>query len=298
MKKLRVLALVMAFVMAMTMFVGCGKEKEEEKKKEADTIKIGFIGPLTGETAQYGENVRNGAKMYIDEVNAAGGINGKQIEFIDYDDKSEPTDAASAYSRLVDQDGVCAIIGPVTTNCANAVAELAAEDGIPVITSSGTGDSLTEVGKTFFRTCYKDSFQGTKIAQYMSEILGYKKVAVLYNSAADYSVGLANAFKAECEKVGITIVANESYAGGDTDYKSQLTNIAAAAPEAIFFPFYYSECYMAAQQAKEANVNVPFFGGDGFAGLCEIESVDPKVVEGFIFSDHFFVEDKNTAAKS
>lgn len=292
-------ALVLALVMCAAMFAACGSTTPPaeggEAAPEGDTIKIGFIGPLTGDTAQYGEAVSNGAKSYFDKVNAEGGVDGKQIEFITMDSKGDPTDAANAYTRLVDEDGVCAIIGPVLTGETLAVAELAAEDGIPCVTASATGDTITDIGDTLFRTCFKDSFQGTKMADYAADVMGYKNVAILYNNADEYSVGLAEAFRAEAATKGVTIVADESYATDDTDFKAQLTNIKDANPEAVFFPFYYDQCYMAAQQAKEVGLTVPFMGGDGLSGLSSIEGVDATVIEGFMFSDHFSADGGNDA---
>ena len=292
-------ALVLALVMCAAMFAACGgttpPAEGGEAAPEGDTIKVGFIGPLTGSTAQYGEAVSNGAQLYFDRLNAGGGIGGKQVEFIKMDSKGDPTDAANAYTRLVDEDGVCAIIGPVLTGETLAVAELAAEDGIPCVTASATGDSITDIGDSLFRTCYTDSYQGTNMANYAADVLGYKKVAVLFNNSDEYSTGLANAFRAQAEAKGITIVANESFVTDDTDFKSQLTNINNAAPDAVYYPGYYNDCYMAAQQAKEVGLTVPFLGGDGLSGLVGIEGVDPAVIEGFVFTNHFDPSGNETA---
>ncbi|MEA5051204.1 MAG: ABC transporter substrate-binding protein [Oscillospiraceae bacterium] len=288
----RFTALLAILALCVTFFAGCSAGKAADSEGAGDgnvdgTIKIGFIGPLTGDTAQYGNAVCNGAKMYFDKVNAEGGINGMKIDYITLDSEGDPATAVNAYSRLVDQEGVCAIVGPVLTGETVAVAEEAAADGIPMVTASATGDSITDIGDTLFRTCFKDSFQGTKMADYISEVLGYTKVAALYNNADAYSTGLYGAFEAECAVKGIEIVDTESFATGDTDFKAQLTNIAAKSPEALYFPCYYADCYMAASQAKEIGLNVPFLGGDGFDGLCGIENVDPTIIEGFIYSAHF-----------
>lgn len=298
MKGNKFFAIALALVMCVSLFAACTPKAGGETgggETGAETIKIGFIGPLTGGTAQYGEAVSNGAQAYFDKVNAEGGVDGKQIEFIKMDSKGDPTDAANAYTRLVDQDGVCAIIGPVLTGETLAVAELAAEDGVPCITASATGDGITDIGDSLFRTCFKDSFQGTKMAEYAASVGGYKNVAILYNNADEYSVGLAEAFRAEAANVGLTVVADESYATDDTDFKAQLTNIKNANPEAVFFPYYYDQCYMAAQQAKEVGLDVPFMGGDGLSGLVNIEGVDASVIEGFMFSDHFSADGGNDA---
>ncbi|MEG0912061.1 MAG: ABC transporter substrate-binding protein [Oscillospiraceae bacterium] len=286
------LSAILAMVLCVTLFASCSSKPEADVPEAgaSETVKLGFIGPLSGPASQYGEGCKNGVDMYINELNAKGGINGKQVELIAYDDKSEATESTSAYSRLVDEDGVVAIFGPVTTNPAEAVAALAAEDGFPLITASATGDTLTDIGDTFFRSCFKDSFQGVKMGKYASEVLGLKKVAVLINNSDAYSVGLAGAFVDSCKETGVEVVANESYSGDDADFKSQLTNIAAAKPEALYIPYYYENVYAIAQQAKEVGLNVPFLGGDGFDGLLGIENVDATLLEGFIFTNHYSQE--------
>ena len=288
-KMKRLVSCFLLVVMFTMMLTSCGAQKEEE----AATFKIGFIGPLTGATSMYGNAVMNGAQMYFDEVNKNGGINGKQVEFITVDTEGDKAKAKNAYERLVNVDEVCAIIGPVLTGETEVVAQAAATDGIPCITASATGDGLTSYGDALFRTCFKDSFQGVKIADYVKEVLGLKTVAVLYANNDAYSNGLYEAFRDECSKIGLDIVATESYATGDSDYKAQLTNIANAAPEAVFFPYYYAECYDAATQAKDLGLNVPFLGGDGFSALLSYEGIDKSVIEGFVYSDHFSSEAGN-----
>jgi len=283
------LSVLLMAVMLMVMLTSCGSEKEEE----AESYKIGFIGPLTGATSMYGNAVMNGAQMYFDMINSAGGVNGKAIEFICVDTEGDKAKAKNAYERLVNVDGVCAIVGPVLTGETEVVAQAAAADGIPVITASATGDSLTTYGDSLFRTCFKDSFQGVKLADYAKEVLGMNNVAVLYANNDAYSKGLYEAFKDECASNGLNIVATESYATGDSDYKAQLTNIANAAPEALFFPYYYAECYDAATQAKDLGMTVPFLGGDGFSALLSYEGADMSVIEGFVYSDHFSSEAGN-----
>jgi branched-chain amino acid transport system substrate-binding protein len=282
-------SMLMIAVILCMMLSSCGGKKEEE----ASTYKIGFIGPLTGATSMYGNAVMNGAQMYFDEVNKNGGINGKQVEFITVDSEGDKAKAKNAYERLVNVDKVCAIVGPVLTGETEVVAQAAAADGIPCITASATGDTLTSYGDSLFRTCFKDSFQGVKLADYFKEVLGFSKVAVLYANNDAYSNGLYEAFRDECSKIGVDIVATESYSTEESDYKAQLTNIVAAQPEALFFPYYYAECYDAATQAKDLGLNVPFLGGDGFSALLSYEGADMSVIEGFVYSDHFSSEAGN-----
>ena len=288
-KMKKFVSVLLLAVMCTMMLTSCGAKKEEEP----ETYKIGFIGPLTGATSMYGNAVMNGAAMYFEELNKNGGINGRQVEFITMDSEGDKAKAKNAYERLATVDEVCAIVGPVLTGETEVVAQAAAADGLPLITASATGDALSSYGDALFRTCFKDSFQGVKLADYAKEVLGMSKVAVLYANNDAYSTGLYEAFKDECSKIGLEIVATESYATGDSDYKAQLTNIANAAPEAVFFPYYYAECYDAATQARDLGLTVPFLGGDGFSALLSYEGADMSVIEGFVYSDHFSSEAGN-----
>ncbi len=249
-------------------------------------VKVGFIGPLTGGTAQYGESVRNAAKMYFDEFNATN--ENFTVEFIEMDSEGDSAVAATAYNTLYDQ-GVVAIVGPVLTGETSAVAELAAEDGMPLVTASATGDTLTDIGDALYRTCFNDSFQGGKMAHYAGEVMGVKKVAVMTNTASDYSKGLANAFIATCGDLNIEVVAEESYVEGDTDFMAQLTNLSAREFDALCVPDYYGTVALIAQQAKSVGITAPFLGGDGYSGVVEIVE-DPSVLEGFVFTDHYSPE--------
>lgn len=284
-------AALLAVVMCVAMLASCGGgEKPATDENGGDTavetIKVGFIGPLTGDTAQYGNAVKNGAEMRIKEINEAGGINGATVELIAEDSTGDATEATNAYSKLVDQDGVVAIVGPVLTGETLAVAELAADDEFPMITASATGDDITNIGTTLFRTCFKDSFQGGKMGAYAAEKLGYTKIAILTNSGSDYSVGLTKSFIAACEEANVEVVAQESYADGDTDFKAQLTNIASTGCEALYVPDYYEVVALIAQQAKDTGITVPFLGGDGYDGIVA-QSEDPANVEGFYFTTHY-----------
>ena len=242
-----------------------------------ETIKVGILGPHTGDYAVYGLAVKNGAQLYIDQVNAAGGINGKQIETVVYDNKGDSTEAITAFTRMVD-DGITALIGDVLTGNTIAVVGEANPINMPMITASATASAVTYNADTdtvytnVFRTCFIDPFQGEKMAQYASEKLGAKTAAVLTMTGDDYSVGLADAFKAKCAEVGITVVADEGYSKGDVDFKAQLTNILASAPDVIFCPNYYQDDGMIVTQARELGLTSTFLGGDGWAGVSAYAS--------------------------
>ena len=242
-----------------------------------ETIKVGILGPHTGDYAVYGLAVKNGAQLYIDQVNAAGGINGKQIETVVYDNKGDSTEAITAFTRMVD-DGITALIGDVLSGNTIAVVGEANPINMPMITASATAVGVTYNADTdtvytnVFRSCFIDPFQGEKMAQYASEKLGAKTAAVLTMTGDDYSVGLADAFKAKCAEVGITVVADEGYSKGDVDFKAQLTNILASAPDVIFCPNYYQDDGMIVTQARELGLTSTFLGGDGWAGVSAYAS--------------------------
>ncbi len=242
-----------------------------------ETIKVGILGPHSGDYAVYGLAVKNGAQLYIDQVNAAGGINGKQIETIVYDNKGDSTEAITAFTRMVD-DGITALIGDVLTGNTIAVVGEANPINMPMITASATAAAVTYNADTdtvytnVFRTCFIDPFQGEKMAQYASEKLGAKTAAVLTMTGDDYSVGLADAFKAKCAAVGITVVADEGYSKGDVDFKAQLTNILASAPDVVFCPNYYQDDGMIVTQARQLGLKSTFLGGDGWAGVSAYAS--------------------------
>jgi len=294
MKKL--LCMVMVIMMAFAVLTGCTAKTEpaataadaapaadataaEEPATAAETIKVGILGPHTGDYAVYGLAVKNGAQLYIDQVNAAGGVNGKQIETIVYDNKGDSTEAITAFTRMVDE-GITALIGDVLTGNTIAVVGEAYPINMPMITASATAAAVTydadsdTVFTNVFRTCFIDPFQGEKMAQYAAEKLSATTAAIITQTGNDYSVGLADAFKAKCAELGITIVAEEGYSEGDVDFKSQLTNILAAAPDVVFCPNYYQDDGMIVTQAREIGLTSTFLGGDGWAGVAAYASAE------------------------
>ncbi|NLF34842.1 MAG: ABC transporter substrate-binding protein, partial [Clostridiales bacterium] len=246
MKKFRILALALTLVLCFGLIAGCVEDLPdvnaengviiESDDPASETIKVGLLGPDTGDVAQYGISVKNGVRLYIKELNAAGGINGKQVELINYDEEGDPQKAMTGYNALVDA-GVTAIIGDVTTGPTNAVVPLAAEDNMPMITASATAASVTYDAETdtvyenMFRSCFIDPFSGEKMADFAYNELGVATAAVLNNVGDDYSAGCTEAFVAKAAELGLEIVALESYADGKVvDFQAQLTNIAAKNP--------------------------------------------------------------------
>jgi len=246
--------------------------------------------------------VKNGAQLYIDQVNAAGGINGKQIETIVYDNKGDSTEAITAFTRMVD-DGITALIGDVLTGNTIAVVGEANPINMPMITASATAAAVTYNADTdtvytnVFRTCFIDPFQGEKMASFASEKLSAKTAAVIYNNGSDYSIGCADAFSAKCAELGIKVVATESYANGAVDFQSQLTNIAAKTPDVLFIPDYYDTIALIAQQARDAGVASTLLGSDGWDSVLTAVT-DASLIEGAYYCSGYSTQDTTEAVQT
>lgn len=264
---------------------------------QGGTIKIGGLAPLTGGVAVYGAAASNGAKLYIKELNANGGVLGQQVEFILEDEKGDATEATNAYNKLVNNDGVVAIIGDVTSKPTIAVAQRAAADNMPMISPTATAKEVTTAGTNVFRACFLDPFQGETMANFAAESLKVKTAAIIYNTGDDYSVGLYESFKTVAEAAGIQIVAAEGYAAGDIDFKAQLTNIAAANPEVLFVPDYYNTIVLIAGQAKEVGLDAALLGADGWDGVLGA-TTDASILEGAYFSNHYSTEDTDPTVQN
>ena len=251
-------------------------------------IVIGGIGPITGDAAQYGIAVNNGVMLAVDEINAAGGILGSQIKYQHYDDQHDPTAATTAYDRLLNEDGMVALVGAVTTAPTMAVAQRAAQDGIPMITPSGTGAAITQVGDDIFRACFTDPYQGELMAHYAQEKLGATTVAVLYETGSDYSKGVADAFNETAQELGMTVTSMEGYQTGTTDYNAQLSKIKEGNPDVVMAPSYYGEAAMILGQARDLGITSKFVGPDGWDGLLnQIDKSNVQALNGAFYCTQF-----------
>ena len=289
--KKRILAALMALAM-LGAFSGCsntGNGGSASGGSDSDTIRIGGLAPLTGDAASYGVAVNNGIQMAVEDINANGGIDGKQIKYIYYDEKGDTTEATNAYNKLVQDDKVVAIIGDVTTKPTLAVAQTSQQDNIPIITATATAAEVTLTGPNIFRACFTDPFQGELMASYASEKLGATKVAVLSDMADDYSSGIAEAFVAKAKELGMEVVADEKYQDGDVDFKSQLTNIKGQNPDVLFLPVYYEDLRLISAQAKEVGVTAQLCGADGWDSVLT-DNFDSSVLNGGVFCSQYSTE--------
>lgn len=280
----------MFVVGAMVLIGGCGKSGEVAKP---ETIKIGGMAPLTGALAIYGVTTTNGAELAVKEINENGGVLGKKIEYVMLDTKGDSTEAVMAYNKLVDEK-VAGIIGEVTSKPTLAVAEVAVQDNMPLITPTGTQVDITEVGPNIFRVCFTNPYQGKVLAITSKERLGANTVAVMLNNSSDYSDGIAKAFIEESEKLGMKVMGVEGYSDGDKDFRPQLTKLAAMNPDVILIPEYYEQAALIATQAREVGVKSIFVGSDGWDGIAKtLDQSAYAAIENSHFTNHFSMEDQS-----
>ncbi len=258
-------------------------------KKNTNELLIGEFGSLTGSEATFGISTNRGIRLAFDEINAAGGLHGKQIKLITLDDQGKAEEAAQAVTRLVTQDKVLAVLGEVASTRSLAAAPIAQQYKVPMISPSSTNPKVTEIGDQIFRVCFIDPFQGTVMAKFAVENLKTKKVSILRDVKSDYSMGLADYFASKVKELGGEIVSDVSYSTGDTNFKAQLTKIKGTSPEAIFIPGYYTEVGLIAKQAKELGLIIPLLGGDGWDS-AKLSEIGGEAINGQYFSNHYTTE--------
>lgn len=273
MKKIALVALA-AMVLSIS---GCAKS-------ESNSIKVGGVAPLSGNVAVYGVECKNGIDLAVEEINAAGGINGKTVEFLCEDDEGSPDKTVNAFKKLITKDRVKYVIGSLTSGCTQAITTLAQASKVVQIAPAATAPAITEAGNYIFRACFIDPFQGTVGGKFAYENLNAKKAAVLYDAGNDYSVGLQDNFVATFKALGGEVVAVESYATGDKDFNAQLTKIKNSKPDVVYLPDYYGTVALIAKQLRAQGINTPLIGGDGWDGLTA--SAGDEVLNGF-YSNHY-----------
>ena len=289
----KVLSLTAAVAMTATMMPVSVFAAEDE------TFKIGVIGPMTGDYAQYGLGVYHAAQVAAEEINANGGFNGYNVEILDAgDDQGDPEKAVNAYNDLLDK-GMQMLCGTVTSGACIAVGAEAAESTF-MFTPSGTALDCITAGSNEFRMCFTDPAQGTKSAEFIGEHKLATKVAVLYDSMADYNSGVHDAFVAAAEENGLEVVADEAYTtDNNTDYSVQLKKIKDSGAELLFLPNYYSDNALILQQAHDAGMDdIKKFGVDGMDGILGVENFDTSLAEGVMLLTPFSAtsEDEKTKA--
>lgn len=251
-----------------------------------DKVRIGVFMSLTGSTANFGISSVNGIKMAADEVNSAGGINGKQIELLVQDDRSDASEAATIVTKFVTQDQVHGILGEVASSRSIAAAPIAQNAKIPMLTPSSTNPEVTKKGDFIFRSCFIDPVQGAAIAQFAARTLNAKRAAIMVDRKNDYSTGLEKVINETFTRMGGQIVATQSYQEGDQDFNAQLTSLKGANPEVIFVPGYYNDVGLIAKQARDKGITVPLVGGDGWDS-AQLYAIGGTALDGSFFTNHY-----------
>ncbi len=270
---------------------GCDNKPEQPAgAAPSSEILVGEFASLTGKEATFGASSHNGTVLAIDEANAApGGVLGGKVKLLSEDDQSKAGQPANAVLKLITRDGVKAILGEVASSRSIEAAHVCQENKIPMVSPASTNPNVTEAGDYIFRVCFIDPFQGTVMANFAQQSLKLGKVAILKDVKSDYSVGLAKFFKERFIAGGGKILVEESYTGGDKDFKAQLTTIKAAAPDGVFVPGYYTDVGLITKQAREVGITAPLLGGDGWESDQLIPTAG-AAVEGCYFSTHYSPE--------
>jgi branched-chain amino acid transport system substrate-binding protein len=287
---------ILALLLITTLCISFACERRGAGGNGTDSgeILVGYYGDLSGRTSSFGQSTKNGVEMAADEINKAGGINGRQIKILVEDDQGEPNKAATVVTKLVNQDKVQAILGEVASSNSLAAAPKAQEARVPMISPSSTNPAVTQVGDYIFRVCFIDPFQGEVMAKFAANNLKAKRAAILYDFNSDYSRGLYQFFKRSFTGLGGQIVSEQSYTQGDRDFSGQLTAIRSSNPEVIYVPGYYGEVGVIANQTKQLGIKAPLLGGDGW-DAPQLWQLGGAALNGDYISNHYSVDDPSPA---
>ena len=293
------ISVMLVAAMAVTALTGCGSNSGSSSKKDADKYYIGGIGPTTGATAIYGTAVKNVAQIAVDEINAAGGINGKQIEYRFEDDQNDAEKAVNAYNTLKDW-GMQMLVGTTTTAPCIAVAGKTASDNVFQITPSASSpDVLSSGNGNVFQVCFTDPNQGVASAQYIAENKLATKIGIIYDSSDVYSSGIEEKFEAEAKTQGLNIVSKAAFtADSKTDFGTQLQKAKDAGADLLFLPIYYQEASIILKQADTMGYKPKFFGVDGMDGILTVENFDTKLAEDVMLLTPFAADAKDKTVQN
>ncbi|MCI6159619.1 MAG: ABC transporter substrate-binding protein [Selenomonadaceae bacterium] len=289
-KSLKLMGAAIGVMMLGTVVAGCGSDDS------GDTIKVGASFEITGNQANYGSAGYDGLKLAIKQANDAGGINGKKIELVEADTKSEASEAVNAATKLISDDHVKVIVGPMVTANVMAESQTANDEKVPVIAPAGTNPDVTvENGKVkpyIFRSCFIDPQQGTVMAEFATKNLKAKTAVLYLDSSSDYSKSLGKVFKEKFEAAGGKVVMEESFLAKDQDFKAALTKIKTANADVIFVPAYYEEVGKIVKQARELGITAPMLGTDGWDDPKVADIAGADALNNTYFSTHYFEKDE------
>ncbi|WP_420802059.1 ABC transporter substrate-binding protein [Tumebacillus flagellatus] len=288
---------VTAVLTATTALAGCGSKSTGSSSSNGDTIKIGANLELTGAVAAFGTSQLNGIKLAMEEINSAGGVNGKKLEVVSADNASKKDESTRTATKLITEDKVDVLMGAAISGDTFAAVEVANNKKIPMLTPSATNDDITfdhkknKLNDYVFRACFIDSFQGKVMADFSADNLKAKNAVIYTDNSSDYSKGLAKSFKSEFESKGGKIVAEESYQTKDTDFKAVLTRIKTLNPEVIWVPGYYEEVGKIVKQAREMGITAAIEGGDGWDAPQLVDIAGKENLNNTFISNHYTSED-------
>jgi branched-chain amino acid transport system substrate-binding protein len=288
-RSLKIVIILTALALSLA-FMAFGCKKAVETGETGDTIKIGFAAPMSGDAAAYGEIVKNGAMMKIDEINDAGGIDGKMLELVIGDERCDPKEAAAVAQNFVSNEEIVAIVGHVCSSAMLAAIPIYDIAGPAIISPTCTNINIGTASKNrwTFRDVYRDDFQGSFMAKYAKDVLGLKKVAVFYENN-DYAIGLKDAFEAAAKEIGLEVVGSEAYTSDSIDFTPQLTKFKELAPDGIFIAGYYEKGGLILSQAMKLGIKTQFMGADGLNNP-ELVNIAKEAAEGFVASSPFVYE--------
>lgn len=290
---------VLFFLILAFSLISCEKEMGDEmapaaKSGMGDTILIPVASPFTGQLASFGEGVKNGAMLKAEEINAAGGINGKKVEIALEDELCDAKEAATVATKLANDPAVSVVVGHLCSSATLAALPIYRAAKLPAISPASTNVSIGQMSPFYFRNVYRDDFQGAFLAEYVKKVRNYQNVVVFYE-VNDYSMGLMGAFMKEAVKLGITVLGTEAYTSETTDFKPQLTKFKRMKPDAIFIPGYAPQGTLIASQALGLGMKVGFFGADGLDDKIMLDNPD---AEGLFVTTPFLPDKAGPAAQS
>ncbi len=295
----RIIAFVIVLSLAAVCFSACGSKSTWTKTEDGKTLlEIGFIGPLTGEYSNYGISVRNGAKLAVEEINKNGGVNGFELKLLEGDSEASGEKAANVYGKHID-DGMKLSMGAVLSGETKQVVAAAKDDGILVITASGSALDCIKGSDAAFRLCFNDPQQGEIAAQMISDKTLGTKVALLYDNSNDYCIGNINTFKTKAAELGIEIVTEQTFTSTtNTSFDTQLTAIKNSGADLVFLPIYAADAAKILRQAAQMEFNPQWFGVDGLDGLIEKCGENVKDAEDVLLLTPFYVDSTEELTKN
>ncbi|HEY0429250.1 MAG TPA: ABC transporter substrate-binding protein [Pyrinomonadaceae bacterium] len=259
-----------------------------------ESIRVGVYGDMSGPTASFGTATYNGVKLAFDEINAAGGIEGRKIEIFLADDEGRPERAKQVVEKLISEQKVQALIGEVASSNSLAAAPVAQTARIPMISPSSTNKLVTTVGDYIFRACFIDPFQGEAMAKFAFNELKLRRVAILSDHSSNYGTDLAETFKITFTRLGGKIITEQTYAQTDPEFKTQLRAIRRLKPDAIYLPGYYAQAGIIVREARQLKMNMPLLGGDGW-DAPELWKLGGAALNNSYITNHFSID--NPAAE-